>query len=265
VWALWQSVWKMVGEIDPESAERAKGQMDAALQQMGGADIEKDFLSQIDGRFATFNIPVPEEEWKAAAGPFGQAAASGDLHLSGNATIIGLRDVAAVSGFVEDVLTGVGVIEQVETEEFQGNTIHKLAMGPGAGVQWAFTKKAGVVSQFPTALRAALRMEGAESKESALEKESFKPLLEANADASMLGLATTAESLKGGLTALQTMVGAMGMGMAMAGGGEGGKMLQDLPLAHLPSGAAVDRHFKGTVVTSVKRKGGVVHVRMAAR
>jgi len=264
VWGLWQSAWKMAREMSPESADDARSQMDAALQQMGGGDIEKDFFSQFDGRFATFNVAVPEDEWKAVAGPYLQPTTSA-LSLSGSATLIGLKDPAAVSKFLGNVLAGIGIGAQVETEEFQGTTIQKFAMGPSAGVQWAFTKKGALISQYPTALRAALRMEGAEAKDSALEKESFKPLFEANADASVLSLATTAESIKSSLTAVQTMVGAMGMGMEMAGSEEGGALLRELPLAHLPSGAAVDRHFKGTVVTAVKRKGSVLHVRMSSK
>jgi len=150
----------------------------------------------------------------------------------------------------------------VKTEEFQGNPVHQFSMGGGPGVHWAFTNQALVFSQSPSAIRAALRMQGSERKDSALEKESFKPFYDAHADAGVLSLATTAESLKGGLVAIQAMRSVAGMG-AMMSGKPGAT--DEGPLAHLPSAAAIDRHFKGTTVSSVARTGGVLRIQFSCR
>lgn len=273
VWAMWQSVWKMMSEIDPESAEQARDQMTTTLQQMGGLDLEKGFVSQLDGRFLSFNVQVPPEESRASwAGEFqaglaaGMEAESPAGPSTGNAMVIGLRDATVVSGFVNGLMTAVGMYQQVETEEFQGTTIHKLPTGSGGGVEWAFTKKnTGIFSQYPTALRAALRMEGAEAKDSALEVESFKPLYAAHANASVLGLASTPESLKSGLAALGFMAPFIGMGMARGFARAGGEGELENPLMHLPSPAMIEKHFKGTLVTSLTRKSGVLHFKVASQ
>ena len=267
VWAMWQSVWKMMGEIDAEKTQKARDQMTTTLQQMGGLDLEKGFLSQFDGRFLSFNVPVPHDEWRAAMPiPCPEDPKDAPNDAAGSAMVIGLRDTTAVSGFVKGIMTAIGIYPQVETEEFQGTTIYKLKSGSGSGAEWAFTKKnTAVYSQFPTALRAALRMEGAEAKDSALEIEGFKPLYASNANACVLGLASTAESLKSGLMALQFMAPFIGQGMAEGYQKAGGEGELENPLEHLPSAAAVAKHFKGTIVTSVTRKSGVLHLQVASQ
>jgi hypothetical protein len=267
VWALWQSAWKFAREIDPESTQMARDQMTTALQQMGGLDVEKGFVSQLDGRYMSFSVPIPAEEWRATLPGIAGAGAAPERQTpaGGAATVIGLRDPQAVAGFVKGLLTAIGVFSQVETEEFQGTTLYKLKSGGGAGIEWAFTKKTGVFSQFPTAMRAALRMEGAEPKDSALEVEGFKPQYAAHADACVLGLASTAQSMKSGLSVLELIGPYVGMGMIRGYQEAGGEGEIPNPLAHLPSEAAIDRHFKGTLVTSLTRKSGVLHLQVASQ
>jgi hypothetical protein len=266
VWALYQSIWKLVRELDSDAAEQAHDQMTSTLQQMGGLDLEKDFLSQLDGRFSSFNIPVPLEEWRAALGGFdAEELTANQAPPSGSAMVIGLRDPETVSAFVKGLMTAVGMFGQVETEEFQGTTVFKMQGMGGAGSEWAFTKSTAVFSQYPTALRAALRMQGAEAKDSALENERYKPLYAAHAQASVLGLASTAESFKSGLLALEMIGPLLGMGMVQGfaeAGGEG-----ELPnfFEHLPSAAAIERHFHGTLVSSLTRKSGVLHLKVASQ
>jgi len=253
VWGLWQSAWKLAGEIDPETAESARAQMDAALEQFGGGELEQSFLSQLDGRFLSFGIHVPDEEWKAVLAGLAAEPDSGTATSLGNALVVGLENPQEVGRFLQSVFEHVGVSEMVKTEEFQGTTIHRLSLGPGPGFQWAFTKQAAVASQFPSALRAALRMEGAEKKDSALEKESFKPHFETNADAGVLGLTSTPEMLKGFLSGIETMRGVLGASGAT------------VELPPFPSPDAVDRHFKGTLASTVKRTGSVLRFGMDSR
>ncbi len=261
LFGLWQSAWKFSTELNEEGTQQARSEMEAGLAQVGAGDLEKSLLSQIDGRFLSFNVAIPEVEWKAQMpqamqSSLGQSSGDATVGHQGSAMVFGLREVQTVSRFVEEVLKGVGVFDSVKSEDFQGNQLHEFSPGPGPGIHWGFLKQGIVISQSPTAIRAAFRMETAERKDSALEKEAFKPLYDAHADAGVLGLATTADSLKAGLAAVQAMrTVAM---MAARGGG-----LEDSPLAHLPSAGAIDRHFKGTTATTVSRAGGVLHLQLS--
>jgi hypothetical protein len=256
VWGLWQSAWKFFAEIDAAGAEKAKEAMNSGLDQYSAGDLEKDLVAQLDGRFMTFNVAVPASEWTAQ---FGAAAKGTDKSTTGgglgSATVVGLRDAQVVGEFLDEILKGIGMSEMVKTEEVQGTTVHAFSMGPGIAMQWAFTKSAAIFAQFPTAMREALRMQTAEKKDSALEKEVFKPLFAAHPDASVLSLAATPESFKMGLGALKQM---SGMLAGMSGGA-------DSPLRFLPSPESVDRHFKGTMVSTVSRTGGILHLQFYSR
>jgi hypothetical protein len=262
VFGLWQSAWKFAAEIDEDGTQQARSQMEAGLAQVGAGDLEKSLLSQIDGRFLSFNVAIPEEEWKARMPEAMQASIGAGTGHQGSAMVFGLRDVGSVSRFVEETLKGIGAFDSVKTEDFQGNPLHEFSPGSGPGFHWGFLKQGIVVSQSPTAIRAAFRMESADRKDSALEKESFKPLYDAHADAGVLGLATTAESLKSGLLAIQALRAVVGMNAMMTGKGAAPDAG---PLAHLPSAAAIDRHFKGTTATTVSRSGGVLHLQLSCR
>ena len=162
VWGLWQSVWKFVGEMDEAGAQNARAQMEGGLSQFGADDLEKSFLSQIDGKFLSFNVPIPEDEWKAqlpAAFQESASSGSGAAGHQGTGMVLGLRDVPSVSRFVEGVLKAVGAFDSVKTEEFQGNQIHRFSAGGCNGFSWAYLKQGAAFSQSPSALRAALRME----------------------------------------------------------------------------------------------------------
>jgi len=271
VFGLWQSAWKFAAEVDEEGTQQARSQMEAGLAQVGAGDLEKSLLSQIDGRFLSFNVAIPEDEWKAQipgamqapieSGTGGSGTGGAGAGHQGSTMVFGLRDVSAVSRFVEETLKGIGAFDSVKTEDFQGNMLYEFSAGGGPGFHWGFLKQGIAVSQSPTALRAAFRMEGAERKDSALEKASFKPLYDAHADAGVLGLATTADSLKSGLLAVQAMRAVVGMNAMMTGKGAA----DDGPLAHLPSAAAIDRHFKGTTASTVSRSGGVLHLQLYCR
>ncbi|HEV8113469.1 MAG TPA: hypothetical protein VGR31_11905 [Planctomycetota bacterium] len=255
VWGLWQSAWKLFAEIDAAGAEKAKEAMNSALDQYSAGDLEKDLVAQLDGRFMSFNVAVPASEWTAQFGAAAKGTDKSTTGALGSATVVGLRDAQVVGEFLDEILKGIGMSEMVKTEEVQGTTVHAFSMGPGIAMQWAFTKNAAIFAQLPTAMREALRMQTAEKKDSALEKESFKPLFAAHADAGVLSLAATPESFKMGLSALKQMSG-------MLAGFSGGA---DSPLRYLPSPESVDRHFKGTMVSTVSRTGGVLHIQFYSR
>ncbi len=247
VWGLWQSAWKLYAEIDSAAAAKAKEAMDSGLEQYSAGDLEKDFIAQFDGRFLSFEVPVPAAESSAA----GKPAAAG----LGSATLIGLQDAQVVSEFLDEIVKGIGMSEMVKTEDYQGTKVHAFSMGPGVSMQWAFTKNAMILAQLPTAMHEAVRMQSAEKKDSALEKDVFKPLFDAHADASALSLAATPEVFKMTLAAFKQMSGML----AQATGGA------DSPLRFLPGPESVDRHFKGTMVSCLTRSGSVLHLQFFSR
>ena len=67
-------------------------------------------------------------------------------------------------------------------------------------------------------------------------------------------------ALKGMLDALGKMHGLLALGMGRHGRPAGGD-----PFELMPSAAAIDRHFKGTLVSSVTRTGSVLHLQMSSR
>jgi hypothetical protein len=255
VWGMWQSAWKFFAEIDAAGAEKAKEAMNSGLDQYSAGDLEKDLVAQLDGRFMTFNVAIPASEWTAQFGAATKGADKSGAAGLGSATLVGLHDAQVVGEFLDEILKGIGMSEMVKTEEVQGTTVHSFSMGPGIAMQWAFTKNAAIFAQFPTAMHEALRMQTAEKKDSALEKEAFKPLFDAHADASVLSLAATPETFKMALAAFKQMSG-------MLAGVTGGA---DSPLRYLPSPESVDRHFKGTMVSAISRSGGVLHVQFYSR
>jgi len=264
---LYRSAWEFAGEIAPDEAKAARGQFDQALQSFGGLDPEAHFIDQLSGEFATFSMPVPEEEFMASPSA-AMVHATGEKPkgpLLGEAYVIGLKDPETVEVFVEDALKLTPMGELVDSEEFQGNTIYQLEMGPMT-LSWAFTAKHGVLSMFPTALRAALRLAGDEKVPSVLQDERFKPHFAAWPQASAFGVAVTAEMLKATLTALGALGSMMGGALEQAEGDEASKDAgSDLAMPSLPPPAVIDRYLRGTIVTAVVRQGGVLRMTVQAQ
>lgn len=273
---LWKWIFEFVKQVNPEAGEMTQAQLAAAGQALGGIDIEKDLVAQLTGEFGTNLIDVPGEEWMDANGAAGveedegdEGGESGDEGqmsapaieppkgtLLGNAWWIGLRDAKTFRGTLENVLDATGMSEQIETEEFQGQTIWTLPLPTGAGFSFACTSKGFVLSQYPTALRSLLRMDGAQSKDSVLERDSFKPLFAENREAGMLSVTHTASMLK-------TIWGALEMATVQMGR-RGAAGVGDL-LQHLPPIEVIERHFQGTATSAVRRKGNVLQLRMSMR
>ena len=57
----------------------------------------------------------------------------------------------------------------------------------------------------------------------------------------------------------------IGMGMMRGYTEAGGEGELPNPFEHLPPPTSIERHFKGTLVTSLTRASGVVHLQVATR
>ncbi len=277
---LWKWVWELVKVGNPQVAEQSQAQLAAAGQALGGVDLEKDIIGQLTGEFGSTTIDVPGDEWLAANG--GGATGEEDEEESasedemaatpaveppkgatlGDAWWIGLRDAKAFTSTLETVLDATGAAEQLETEDFQGKTIWSMPLPTGATLSFSFTTKGMVISQFPSALRAVLRMEGAEAKDSVLEREAFKPLFAENRDAGMFSVTHTAGMLKTIWSALELVSSQL---PAMRSGGMVDASQEDNPLRHLPPAETIDRHFQGTSTTTLRHKGRVMMLRFSMR
>jgi hypothetical protein len=264
---LWKWIWEIVKVVRPAQADASRAQIQAAGQALGGVDIEKDVLGQLTGEFGSNMIEVPPEEWVAAnvatgagdedeadkdAAPPPEAPKGGSF---GQAWWIGLHDTKAFSATLESMLEATGASGQLETEDFQGQTVWSLPSPTGAGtLAFSFTTKGMVISGFPSALRALLRMEGKEAKESVLEREAFKPVFAENPEAGVFSVSHTASMIR-------AMLGALGMlerQIPPLGSAQN-------PLAHLPTPEAIDRHFQGTATSTARWRGGVLSVRFSMR
>lgn len=249
---LWTTAWSFVKEIDPKAHDEARGQLTAVSGMFG--DVEHDLLLQMTGRFGTFSVAVPSEEW-LNSGPgksFGGQTPEGTLY--GDAYVIELNDSTAFSAALTKVLTATQIAPTLHTEEFEGTTITTLS-GDDAPttLQWAFRPKLVIASMYPTALRAALRATAGDAKNTALENASFKPHLDSYADASMLGLANTRDSVRSGMNAFSALrlVTMMSLGAGM--------------LPELPGGDVADRYFKGTIVSAIRRTNDTLKLEISMR
>lgn len=276
---LWKWIFEVMKQVSPESGEQTEAQITAMGQAFGGIDLEKDVIAQLTGEFGSNMIDVPAEEWMEANGIGGaeegdEEGAAGEEPMStpaieppkgtllGSAWWIGLRDAKAFRGTLENVLDATGASEELETEEFQGLTIWSMPLPTGAALAFAFTSKGLVISTYPTALRAVLRMDGAQAKDSVLERDSFKPLFAEHRDAGVFSATNTASLLK-------TLWGVLDLAAnrmpPLRAGGMTDLAEADNPLRHLPPAEVIDKHFQGTATTAMRRKGNVLQLRMSMR
>lgn len=278
IWAVWQAGWKRFGELAPEQHKAARAQIEGLTQSLG-LDIEGKLLSQLDGRYGSFKVEVPLEEWTPIDGQqfeaLGLSAPEGPK--LGTAYLIGIRDRAAVEAFVDKVLEIVstqGMVgpEDVDTVEFQGHEVQELELPMGAKVGWSFLDHALVLSVYPTALRAALRLEGKPDEPTAASNPGFAAVLKSLAGAPAVGINDTRATLELVLSALRGGLAAYEMTKSQpteAAEGEGDEEHPPEPKggAHppIPGTELVQRYFKGTVTTAMTKRAGSVQFVISAR
>jgi hypothetical protein len=251
LWGLWQSAWKLAGELDPEGKPRAS--FDMAVQSVH-LEVEDDFLSQLTGQIATFTLEVPADEWADGEGQLlGGALPYGAPRL-GSVMLIGVRDEQVVESFVDQVLALVDQAELVDLDEYKGLEVHSLEIEDMFTVHWAFADHALMVSMYPSALHASLDLVADREQPSVLDHPRFKPVLAALTDAPMVSIADTGVMLK---LLLETMRAAV-LADAAAGGETSG-------MPPLPSSELVDRYFKGTMTTSLRKRANSLEFSLSTR
>ncbi len=242
LYGAWGVTMGLMQEYAPEAFEQVQGGLQMAVSSTG-LDIEQDLLAQISGSWGSFTIAVPEEEVETAMGPLTQMGMSIKGFDQGNASVIGLEDADVVELFLEDAMNLGGMWSMVEQEEFQGELISSFSMPGAMSLHWAFVDGALLFSEYPTALRSALRLIGQEDAATALTTQPFQGRASGQADAAMIGVHDTAETVR--------MMLAIG-GMLRDGAATlfDGPDLSELPL---PGTELAAKYFEGTWLSTVKR------------
>jgi hypothetical protein len=264
--SAWREGWKLFGELEPEKHKEARGQLEG-MEQMTGLALEKDLIFQLDGRFGSFSMEVPAEEWSSVDGQT-YAAAGVDAPSGpklGTGYLIGVADLDTVEAFVDQVIeigAAQGIPSDVETVEFQGFTINQLELPQGAPLGWCFFERQLAISMYPSALREVLRLSGKTDQPTSADSPLFKPVLARFAGASALGVNDTRVTLLMARGGLETLLGAVEPLLA-ASSSEGES--KPRPLPPLPSAELIERWFKGTMSSVVTRRGGTVQFALSAR
>jgi hypothetical protein len=188
---------------------------------------------------------VPDEESEALLDLMEpeMAEALKDLPSMGDATLYGVVDAAIVAATVEDLMEQI-LPGSVDTEEFQGASIHSLDLG-GIALLWSSASKLFVVSQYPTAVRATLRTVGTAEVPSVLDNERFRKAFEANRDAGLFSVTDTRAALRSMLAAGSVFLTVAQEAMEVVEGA--------LELPPLPDPAVIDRHIEGQLVSALRR------------
>lgn len=244
VFGAWSTTLDILAAEAPAQLEQLQAGLDM-VSTSTGLDIEQDLLAQISGTFATFMGPVPPEEIEASMGSMSTLGVDAGSFDQGTATIVGLVDPDVVELFVEDALSQGQMYALVEQEEFQGELINSIVMPGMGGLYWSFTDGALVLSEFPTALRAALRKPGHGDSESALDTPRFKERLHGRTDASTVSIADTGQTVR-----MMLAAGEMIRDLA-ANTGEAPAELTHMPL---PDPSIATRYFSGTLRSALTRK-----------
>ena len=277
LFAIYESVWDLVADVDPAAHEAARAALDNGLQSMGGLDLEGDFLAQLTGEVASFKMPVPEEEMVTLDQAMDEIGVEGqeipeELRV-GQVFVIGLEDAPTVELFLEDALNGVGAMlglsaASIESEEYQGFQIQSLELPMGMTLHWCFTEDYVAGSMFPSALRSVLALHGKEDAPNLLTNKHFGPHIEEHARASMLTLAPSASSMRMLLKAMQ-----MGFEMASSASADAtwdnveGSPETEWPFAdlELPDASVVDRYLDGTLIFKLECNASEVALAMMSR
>ena len=141
---------------------------------------------------------------------------------------------------------------------------YSMEMEGAGSLSFAFTSKGLAISMYPTALRSVLRMEGAEAKDSALERPSFKPVIAAHGEAAMFSIQQTASTFKMVLGAVSALEGLLGIESSSEGEASSGSE-PEFPWRSLPTADLVDKYLKGTMTSALLRKSDVLLIRLSMR
>jgi hypothetical protein len=188
----------------------------------------------------------------------------------GTAYSIGIRDRAAVESYVDkllEVLSTQGQFgaDDVDTVEFQGHEVQELKLPVDGKLSWCFLDRSLVWSLYPTALRAALRLQGKPDEPTAADNPRFAAVLETFAGAPFVAINDTRSMF-------ELLLSAMRMFAMNDPEQTDPPTAKDAPaesnrdrLPPVPGTELVARYFKGTVTTAVTKRAGSVQFVLSAR
>ena len=229
---------------NPEEYNQFRGIYRDTVVKTIGIDPEKEIIGQLDGRFASYSMEVPEEEF-AVMRAFNIGAVQGDSGMNyGGTFIIGLNDAKAFQASFEKMLRATGVYVSMKKDDFQGQRIYSIQI-PMINVRlyWVFTEEFMGLSLFPTAIRSFVRVLSHDELPAVTDKKEFMSLVKTHGDATDMFVGDTSLQIKGFFGGL---VGAiLGFDRAMSSGRvEPGGSMDDGSLP-IPSEELIKRYFKG--------------------
>jgi hypothetical protein len=239
---LWQLVRGAVADFEAEAAARLDAGV-AAFEALSGLDLEQDLLAQFAGDFASVSVRIPPGEFPVPPELAGMEAE--ELFSAGSATLLRVDDGDHVASVIERLLALAQLSEAVESEEYQGYTVHGLEMGPATLARWACTDELLVISNTPTPLRTILARAGGEDLPKLLSDGRYLAVLEQHPEAAMLALSDARLSLETALNALEFLAN---LGIESGAPRAGFAELVEL----LPDAAALAKHVDGVLFQAVE-------------
>lgn len=259
----WRLLQSELAELQPE----ARATLDAgvaAFEAAASLRLEQDLLAQFTGEFGGVAVSVPSEELmlppELLAGA--EALAQGEVYL------FGLEDGQALSEIVARLLALGGMNAQVEQEEYQGHTIHRLGLGSAVGPHWAFTDELLAFSLMPTPLRTVLARVGKDDLPAMISDPRYAPILAQHAGAAGLALSdarSAAETMFSALGFVADMVDGFA-GSATAGSGVDGIPEEVLELFELvPEPDFVSKYIDGVLFSTLEVQPERLRMRVGCR
>lgn len=210
-----------------------------------GIDPEKDIVELLDGRFASFEIEIPEEEYASmrAAAASGGLFSPADMGMNlGSVSLIGVKNMEAFRSNLVRMLRALGVYVSLKKEEFQGQILYSIQV-PMLGMRfhWTYLDDLFCISPFPSTLRSFVRMRAHEDQPSVKGREDYADFLEEHGEGTLVGVMDTAVFMKAFVVGF---VGAIiGLGDAVEFTVEGETFTSGM--ANLPGPEKVDEYFEG--------------------
>lgn len=237
------AVQAFLGEHHPADLEQLRAGLRLAGAQLG-CDLEQDLIAQLTGRFGSFTMRVPEGELSPLATMAGLGeAAQGGVYL------IELRDPAPVERVIDRMLLFAELADEVEEQRFEEHAVHSLDFDGLFALHWAFTDQGLLVSEFESALVAALLT----GEDNAARATRFREGLQALTGASAASLVETESSVAAFLALARAWLVGPGAGAV------------PLPLPPLPDPSVAEEFFDGTLIFTVERADDRLDFRFRAR
>ena len=243
------AVQAFLAENHPEASQGLQMALQMGSTQLG-ADLEEDFFGQLTGRFASFSVRVPESE----VSTFLSQGQHTNALAQGGAFFVEMHDSEPVERILDQVFLISELDTQIEQRVFEGTEVNSIDFEDVFALHWAFTEEGLFVSEYESALYAALRQVKGELEGSAAEDTRFRKALEEVSGASAASLVETQSSVE----ALLGMGHAL-LGLAASTGAVPPGLIQ------LPDPAMAGEYFQGTLLLTMENEADRLTFRFRAK